>query len=301
MVTSTAVPMTNRPAIALLGCGYTLRRVAERFPPDSLVLTVRSSEAAEVLRRDFSYVREISLEDSDAVADFFAEFPSISVLVDSVPPLFKRRLAENEAVPTSLVGVKNVVANLSKLSELKRVVYLSTTGVFGVVDGSEVSEDTSSDPKHPRSLARFESEKLYQALDLESVVLRVSAIYGPGRGIGTALKSERFKLIGNGDSWGNRIQVEDLAEVVYRAIIAEEVPDLLCVSDGNPSTQKETVEFYCDTFGLSYPAATSLEEVAASGAFSRLSDQRINSSRMLEFVGSLKYPSYREGAKSEFE
>ena len=42
------------------------------------------------------------------------------------------------------------------------------------------------------------------------LVLRPAAIYGPGRGLHTAMREGRFKLVGDGGNWVSRIHVDDL-------------------------------------------------------------------------------------------
>lgn len=292
--------MNTDSTIALLGCGYTLSRVAAMLQPESLVLVVRSEETAARLRQTYRHVVQVSLEDEAAVSEFFQNYPSIQTVVDSVPPLFATRIVTEEDVESALTGVRNCV-NALKNSSCSRLIYLSTTGVYGVTDGTIVDEATRPEPTNPRAKARLESERLYQSESYDTIVLRISAIYGPGRGIGTALRAGRFSLAGNGAGWSNRIQVEDLARCIHKAIISTEVPGLLNVSDGSYARQVDVVDFYCREFGCRYPESTSLELLKQSGSYTRLSNQRIDSNLMHSFLGTLQYPSYRDGAHTEFE
>ena len=61
-----------------------------------------------------------------------------------------------------------------------RVVYLSTTGVYG--DAHLVDETTAAVPATERTRLRFEAESVVQAGPWSACVLRPAAIYGPGAG-----------------------------------------------------------------------------------------------------------------------
>lgn len=288
------------PTIALLGCGYTLARVAAGLQPESLLLVVRSEETAARLRDTYPHVVQLSLENESAVFELFKNYPSILTVVDSIPPLFSNRVVTDEDIEPALAGVRNCIRAL-KNSTYSRLIYLSTTGVYGVTDGSIVDETTLPKPANPRAKARLESERLYQSEAYETIVLRISAIYGPGRGIGTALQTGRFSLAGDGSGWSNRIQVEDLARCIHQAISRIDVPQILNVSDGSYAKQVDVVDYYCREFGLSYPESISLQSLEQAGSYTRLSNQRIDSSLMRSFIGTVQYSSYRDGAYTEFE
>jgi len=284
----------------LLGGGYTLSNVAKTLAPDSFVITTRSSDKLQAFRKAGYQAEILDIRDPESIAKFFKNYPLLNTIVDSVPPELKG--FDLSALHHSLTGVNHIASRLPK--SVMRIIYLSTTGVFGVEDGSWVDEATPAAPKHLRALARLESEKIYQSSGPEFTAIRIAAIYGPGRGIGLSLKSRQYKLIEDGKRWSNRIHVDDLSNAISLAIkkdFSQPLPKIICASDDRPSLSLEVVKHYCSKFELPFPEAVSLAEAEAKGMHSLLSNQRIRNTLLKEsLVGKLRYPSYIEGAGAEF-
>lgn len=280
-----------KPHIALLGGGYTLQKVAERLPSGSFVITSRSEDLCAAWRARGWISYRVSVEDRSGIEQFFRQYPSLMSIVDSVPPL-------RSHAPE--VGVENVVAGLQH-SQIVKVLYLSTTGVFGRRDGAEVNEDTPAMPWNSQGTARLVCENAYrkyasQRPGLQFTALRLPAIYGPGRGVVSSLRAGTYRLIDNGLLWTNRIHVDDLATIIVRCLEVPNLPDTLCVSDDSPALAKEVVSFVCEREGLAYPSSISSDEAIRHGAYTMVSNQRIKNDllkRVLEIT--LRYPSYREG------
>lgn len=274
----------NSPNYLLLGGGYSLQELACRLPPSSFVITSRDAGRAEqFLGLGWQSFR---LDDSaeGSLKALFSRFPSISQVVDSVPPI-----AGSD--PTALIR-RN--APIFQHAGVRRVVYLSTTGVFGCRDGSWVDEHTASQPWSPPGIARLQCEQAYRDSGIPYTALRLPAIYGPGRGTELSIRSGRYRLVGEGTNWTNRIHVEDLAEIIRAALAASELPPVICVNDDEPAIAKEVVEFFCQKFSLPFPPSVSEEELLKAGAFTLLSNQRVSNALMKRVLGiSLKYPNYR--------
>ena len=138
-----------------------------------------------------------------------AGIPTGCLVLHSVP------LAENAGVlsdPTPML--------LEALgSRAARVVYLSTTGVYGAQQ--EVDEHTEPAPRSDRERLRVEAERAVLNGPWHPMVLRPAAIYGPGRGIQVSLPRGEFRLLGDGSNWVSRIHVEDLAELACAALVRE--------------------------------------------------------------------------------
>jgi len=286
--------MRTPPTTLLLGSGYTLTRLAAALPIGGFVLTSRHHDrVAGWQQRGLHAVRADSAAAPDLAAAC-AAFPSVSTVIDSVPPPRDQGVEE-------LFASAQRRGELFKSAGIGRVVYLSTTGVFGVDDGSVVDEMTPSKPRNPWAEARDAVERGYTASGVATTAVRIPAIYGPGRGLGLALRHGSMKLIDKGDRWTNRVHVTDLVAYLKALITAPTVPPVVCVGDATPALQREVVEFYAQKFGLPIPPSISLEQARAAGLYTQLGNQRVDSSKTRALLGiALAYPSYREGAGSEF-
>ncbi len=279
-------------SIILLGGGYTLQRVAARLPRGTFVITSRREEQCAAWRSNAGWDAEVaSVDSADSLRALFSRYPDAKVLVDSVPPLRSGNAA---------AGVENVVRALPG-TQIRKIIYLSTTGVFGARDGRVVDEATPPAPWNEQGRARLESEIAYRAatkmgLSVSSTSLRLPAIYGEDRGLLQSLKSGSYRMVDAGSLWTNRIHVEDLANIIVKAIGAIELPEVLCVSDDEPAQAKDVVSFVCRAHALPLPSSITSGECVAHGAYTMVSNQRVNNNLMKKILGiSLTYPSYREG------
>jgi nucleoside-diphosphate-sugar epimerase len=281
--------VTLEPTILLLGGGYTLQRLAALLQSGSFVITSRNTAQCSQWRSQGFLSHRVDIEDPATLDSLFESFPLLQVLVDSVPPL------RHGADPA--VGVKNVVRALPKAKDIKRIIYLSTTGVFGVRDGSVVIEETPPSPWNSQGEARLLSELAYRESGREVTALRLPAIYGPDRGIHVSLRSGTYRIVGDGSMWGNRIHVDDLASVIQKAIefpYERPLPEVLCVSDDEPMQAREVARYICEQEGLPFPSSISEEEVLHRGGYTMLSNQRVQNARMKELLGiTLQYPSIK--------
>jgi hypothetical protein len=296
----------SQPHTLLLGAGYALFRVAQLFRKDEVVLTTRSSEKCDNWQKQGYLAEVFSIRAGGQLRDILDSYPSLTCIVDGVPPLLSPDLrgtthysqgASPGWLSETLFGVKNVATITADYPNIQRLVYLSTTGVFGVTDGSWVDEQTPTRADSLRITARIESESLYRATDKEVVVLRPSAIYGADRGLVVSLRNGTFQHI-KGERWTNRIHVDDLADVIKRIIQhpSAGLPPLLCVTDDEPALMNEVVEFVCSNYGTPKPVPITLEEARQRGLLTLLGNQRVSNKRLRQQLSiSLIHPSYKHG------
>lgn len=296
---------SSKPTVLLLGGGYTLQRVAERLVPGTFIITSRNAEQCARWQQHGWATYAVSIADKDVVNALFADNPQVKVVVDSVPPLRPERT--NHGLVDVAHGARNVAQALVG-SAVERIVYLSTTGVFGVRDGSWVDESTPATPWNEQGAARLACEEVYRAAQREaastgvqrtSTALRLPAIYGPDRGVAVSLRSGTYSLVGDGSQWTNRIHVEDLADIIVRCIEYSGVlPPVLCVNDDHPTQARDVVSYLCEREGLPWPPSVAPEEVLRRGAYTMLSNQRVRNTLMKSLLGvSLRYSSFREGTQ----
>jgi nucleoside-diphosphate-sugar epimerase len=119
----------------------------------------------------------------------------------------------------------------------RRIVYLSTTGVYGDRRGERVTEDDPVDPQTSRARRRAAAERQLETWcgehGTELVVLRVPGIYGPGR-LGIDRLRAREPMLAEADAGpGNRIHVDDLVGVCIRAAEPDAPAGVYNVGDGD--------------------------------------------------------------------
>jgi nucleoside-diphosphate-sugar epimerase len=175
------------------------------------------------------------------------------------------------------------------LARAGRVVYLSTTGVYGAQ--CDVDEHTAPAPRNDRERARVAEEQRVAQAARSWLVLRPAAIYGPGRGIHRSMIEGRHQIWGDGSNYISRIHVDDLAALCL-AGLRSGITGAWPVADDEPCRAREITAYCARLLGI--PATV------ASGALpegdTRAANRRVDGRAIRERLGvELRYPSYRTG------
>ncbi len=174
-------------------------------------------------------------------------------------------------------------------TEAKRIVYISSTGVYGKTKGI-ISEDSPVDLEDPTARKRLLAESVWRKSN--GIVLRCAGLYGPETGLHLRLKNNGMKIPGDGHNYVSRIHLDDLARIIEACFERGRDNSTFVVGDLGPSTHLETITWICEHMGLDLPGFAHLTEVSPTLRGNR----RIDSRKILsELKITLQYPTYREG------
>jgi nucleoside-diphosphate-sugar epimerase len=245
----------------ILGCGFTGSRVARslRALGWETICTSRSGDAGFPLD--------------------VADPASLATL---------RSIIDPETWVLHSVPVPGVIDALRQCQPV-RVVYLSTTGVYGATE--KVDETTPPSPRTERELARAREENAVVSGPWEALVLRPAAIYGPGRGVHASMRAGTYSLAGDGGNFVSRIHVDDLAAHCVAGLLSR-VTGAYPVADDEPCTSREIAEYCAGLLGMATPGSANPGLLGET----RRANRRVDGSAIRRLLGiHLKYPSYREG------
>ena len=222
----------------------------------------------------------------DVDRDPLAEIPAHGACVLlSIPTLRKEGVLDE---PT-----QRLVAGLAGCPE--HITYLSTTGVYGGL--REVNETTTPAPETERQRLRLLAENAVRSLQCPSLVLRVAAIYGPGRGVHAAMRAGRFQLSEARSRYVSRIHVDDLARIVASAM-QQRLVGTYPVADELPAPSGEVASFCSEHLGFELPQYVRDRALTET----RRADRRVDGRAVLQALNlSLRYPTYREGILASVE
>lgn len=260
--------MINSPKILLLGTGYVLTEVAKKLDPADFIVTSRSALKLEQFRKSGFISREFDRAVPQTLTSILTEFPSLEVLVDSVPP--SQNSTEMKIFSEEVFRFK-----------FKKIIYLSTTGVYGVTDGSWVYETSPVNPLYDSSKLRVNAENSYFSFSNNLTCLRIPAIYGTGRsGIKESVVAGTFKIIESADKWTNRVHVDLLSSIIIKVIKDEINETILNCTDlnyngGNPTLLSEELTKICFDSNVPYPETITKEVAIQRKMYSRLLNQRV--------------------------
>ncbi len=190
--------------------------------------------------------------------------------------------------------------------EPKKIIYISTSGVYGDAGDEWVTEETPVAPQTARARRRLDAEELLRAWGkargVAVLILRVTGIYGPGRFPLERIRAGHPVLREAEAPYTNRIHADDLARVCLAAAEKGMNGDIFNVSDGHPGTMTEYFNAVADAFGLPHPPQIGMAEARQIMTPLMLSylgeSRRLDNRRMREKLGlQLRYPTLAEGLR----
>ena len=262
----------------VIGCGYLGGRVARlwRDSGDEVYATTRGSQV-DVLTR--AGLRPLKLDVTRGVA--VGVLPAVDTVVFAVG----RSGARMSDI--HVMGLRHVLDAMP--GPTGRVIYVSSTGVYGQDTGEWVDEESVCEPMREGGRACLSGERLLFAHDRggNAVVLRLAGLYGNERVPRQADVATGRPITGSPDAYLNLIHVEDAARAVVAAAAPGPVTDRMYnLSDGHPPTRGEYVALVATRLGL---APSRFEGGRGRG-------KRVRNDRVVRELGlRLKYPSCREG------
>ncbi len=203
--------------------------------------------------------------------------------------------------------IKNFLKNLEEV-KTKRLIYISTSGVYGDCNGQEVNESCKVSPSTDRAKRRVSAETQLMSYckrkNINLIILRVPGIYGKGRLPIDRIKSGEPIIKKQESKITNLIHVEDLAGIVIAATASEDLNkcEIINVSDGNPVSSTDYYEIIGMLLGVKITNYVTYEEalnVYTKQRLSFLKESRVlNVNKMFSlFPGCIKYISLENGIR----
>lgn len=186
-------------------------------------------------------------------------------------------------------GLERLVLAVAAPS-LQRVLFVSSTAVYGAHGAQWIDEDTPTAPKSFNGQVLLETEQwLYkQNAQFETLSLRLSGIYGPGRSyLLERLRTGQATAPMTESHWVNRIHIEDAAAAVVHLMNLPNPKPIYLVTDSTPLPMRVLYDALAKLVGGPTPPAG---DAPASIGSKRLSNARLRDSGF-----TLKWPDSREG------
>lgn len=184
----------------------------------------------------------------------------------------------------------------------RKLLYLSTIGVYGDHAGQWVDENTPPNPSSQRSRWRLTAEQRWLQLGEKHrhhvQIFRLAGIYGPARGPIEKLRSGTSQSVIKPGQVFNRIHVDDIAKVLMAAIEKGSAGDIWNVADDEPAPPQDVIAYAAHCLGLPAPEPIAFADADMSPmARSFYEDnKRVSNAAIRERLGvTLEYPTYREG------
>jgi nucleoside-diphosphate-sugar epimerase len=276
----------------IIGCGYTGTQLARTLvahgQAGELTITRRDREVARALGAALGVRGERldlgELSDRSAPGAALAVPPG-AIVVSTAPP--------------GGDPAREIRGLLALARDAARLVYVSSTGVYGPGHGAWVDETWPVAPITESGRARAAAEAALVGAPVPWVALRAAGIYGPGRGLVDRIRAGTYRVIGDGTSRVSRIHVVDLVAAIVAAA-GSAVTGAINVADDDPAPIGEVADAVAARLGLPPPPRVPAAAVPAEVAGMLTADRRIANRRLRDELGvALRYPSWRDGLEAE--
>lgn len=263
----------------IVGCGDVGCRLALLLKERGIGVTgvVRSAASAAALQR-LGIAAWLADLDADAIADL----PAADWLFHFAPP------------PDSGAADPRIAQVFDALKQVpSRIVYLSTSAVYGDCEGRWIDEDEPLKPKTARGDRRLAAERCALAYagqhGVAAMILRVPGIYGPGRLPRQRLASGAPLVQRDQSPYTNRIHADDLASAALRVAETGEAGVAYNVSDGQPTTMSDYFIRCAALLGLpvppEVPLAVAMQTISPILKSYLEESKRLSNRRLVERLG----------------
>ena len=286
--------------LVIVGCGDIGLRVAKIWKNQgkSVFGLVKSEDSLNSLRQQHIHALSVDLDDPATLNQLDSELFKNSLVYYFAPP---------PAQGVEDTRMVNFLQSFDTGSMPARLIYISTSGVYGDQQGKLINEQTPAKPQVDRAKRRYHAELqlalMSKVYSIDVTILRVGGIYGPGRLPLQRLKDQIPMLHEHLSPQTNRIHADDLAQVCVAAATTKAAGEIYNVSDGSNSNMTEYFNTIADFCELERPPLVDwdeAEQTISKGMLSYLKESRkMDNSKMInELEIELVYPTLKDGLKS---
>ena len=287
---------TKRPTLLIVGCGDVGLRVLRLLHGRWRVVALTSSPArVEALRAAGAVPLVGNL-------DHAATLARLAGLADAV-----LHLAPPQATGATDERTRQLLQALARQGRVRRIVYASTTGVYGDCAGARFDETRAVNPATDRARRRVDAERQLRwfgrAFGVRVTLLRVPGIYAADREGGHP--RERLArgvpvLAAHDDVYTNHIHADDLARACVAALHRGLPQRVLHVCDDTQMKMGDYFDLAADLCALPRPPRITREQAALQMSPMQLSfmgeSRRLLNARLKhELRLRLRYPTAAQG------
>ena len=181
---------------------------------------------------------------------------------------------------------------LRRETPLRRVLFVSSTGVYGQRDGRWVDEGSLAVPRLATGKAMLEAEAVLHDLPYASVAIRFSGIYGPGRiRLISNLLNGSAQCPRDPPRYLNQIHRDDCVGVIEHMMHAEVLDDVVLASDNEPMPRWDVLSWLAERLDVEGPR----ENPDGNYPGFERGNKRCRNDRLRASGYRFLYPTFREG------
>ena len=280
--------------LVLAGSGYVSNEIIKQFSEYEHNFSITELSRSKKLR--ISSIKSIQV-DFDNIADDM-DYIDNSIIIYMAPP--SNSSEKDTRIKNFLHKIKNYKIN--------RVIYISTSGVYGNCNNEEVSETKKVNPLTERAKRRVNAEKqvtrFCKEMNISLIILRVPGIYGKNRLPMNRINNSEPLIRMEYSRTTNLIHVCDLSRIAIKSLDINIIEkEIINISDGSAIKTTKYYEEIYKALGKKLPPYITLEVALKSYDEKRLSflkESRILDTTKMDkfFPGCIKYKLVKDGIKA---
>ena len=282
--------------LLIIGCGDIALRVAP-------LLQARYRLFGLVRRPErFAGLRAAGITPLPGNLDERASLARIAGLADAV-----LHFAPPPNNSTADIRTRHLLAALSQGKLPARLIYISTSGVYGDCGGAWVNETRPLHPQTARAQCRADAEQQIRNWagrnQVNAAILRVPGIYAADRLPLERLRANTPAIAASEDSYTNHIHADDLARIAAAALRYGRPNRVYHASDDSEMKMGEYFDAVADAHGLPRPQRLPRAEIERSvppalWSFMNESRRLTNQRMKRELRVRLRYPAVADALAS---
>ena len=176
-----------------------------------------------------------------------------------------------------------------------QVIFVSSTSVYGQMQGEWVDESSVTAPSSDSAKVLLETEALLRNSQLNSLVIRFSGIYGPGRDF---LLRQVVQKRGGSQAYSNRIHSDDCVGVLkfYTALCCQtpQLDEVVIATDSYPEKSATVRQWLAQQLGIDAQQLISSSE-------GRGGNKRCVNKKLIDAGYRFKFEDYKSGYAQQLE
>ena len=287
--------------VAILGCGYVGLELGRQLRAGHEVVGVRRSDAGmdAIEQAGFEGVRADVTDD-----DSLAAVPDADWVVFAASSGGRGADVAREVY---VEGLKTAIDHFwSRDDAPERLVYTSSTGVYGDHGGAWVDEETPLSPQTEKTKVLAEAERVARERPTEygghGTVARYAGLYGPDR-----YRLPRYIDGPVTEGYLNMVHRTDAAGSVRFLLEGDHRHEVVLVVDDEPVEKWAFADWLAEACGVELPPKQTTEERLDDPELSATAKRRIQTSkrcsndRLRELGYEFAYPTFRAGYRAAVE
>ena len=174
-------------------------------------------------------------------------------------------------------GLNNLVKVLSRQTTSPRYLFISSTSVYGQINGEWVDEESPTQPARTNGKIILQAEQTILANHRRNCVIRFSGIYGRGENYLFDAVIENRKVQFQPPYYMNRIHWQDCVRVINmianKMLAGENLEPIYLASDDDPAPKWDVFSYLASVLGAQPPQKAVLSQDAVQNK--RCSNRRL--------------------------